>query len=153
MDQPEEDSQLRGSQETRTYAFIQRQGNCERLLFRLHEIMVSGEMKEYDTFATYKFESFEKIRQNRFTSRMNFSEEPRVGETYQKGDVVEVYLENVGYWTEAIVEENYFSILLLQYKTSNSKHENILMSEDEEHVKLKASPKLIEVPEKMEIEN
>jgi hypothetical protein len=117
--------------------------------------MVAGEMKEYDNFSNYKFESFEKIRQNRFTPRINFGEEPKVGETYQKGDVVEVYLENVGFWTEAVVEENYFSILLLQYKTSNSKYENILMSEDEERVKLKASPKLIkvEVADKMEIEN
>jgi hypothetical protein len=77
-------------------------------------------MKEYENLSNYKFESFEKIRQSRFTSSIKYSEEPKVGETYKKGDVIEVYFDH-NVWSTGTIEETYFGIILVNLVYSNNK--------------------------------
>ena len=47
-----------------------------------------------------------------FNFRAIYPDDPKVGETYNKGDTVEVYFDN-RLWTAGIVEENYFGFLLV----------------------------------------
>lgn len=49
-----------------------RQANCDRFPFRLHGIMVSGEIKDYENLSNSKYEIFEKIKTREYTPTTNY---------------------------------------------------------------------------------
>ena len=76
---------------------FQRQPNCDRIPFRHHGIMVSGEIKDYEILSNNKYDWFEKIKTNEFTPQINYRELNSLDEKYNKDDIVECYCDN-GFW-------------------------------------------------------